>query len=50
MFDDNLTWNQHATYIAGRCTTRLNIMWCITGKTWGGGKKVLLTMYKVLIQ
>jgi len=50
MFDDYLSWNEHAKYIAGRCSTRLNIMRCITGKAWGWGKKVLLTMYKALIQ
>jgi len=39
MFDSRLTWNDHAQYIANRCTTPLKLMRCITGKSWGMEKK-----------
>ena len=49
MFDSRLNWAEHVTYISDKCTDRINLMLKITGQRWGGGKRVLLTLYKALI-
>src|SRR6266568_3835348 len=49
VFDHRLTWSDHVVYVENKCATRLNLLSSITGQTWGGGKKVLLTLYRALV-
>ena len=48
-FDSKLSWRPHIQYLIDKCNKRINVMKCLTGTTWGGGKDSLLVIYKALI-
>jgi len=50
IFDEKMNWGAHIKYTIEKCTKRLNLMKCMSGRIWGGGKRVQLTLYKALIQ
>ena len=47
LFDKQLTWTPHINYIVDKCKTRLNLMRCVSGTTYGASKQPLLIMYKL---
>ena len=49
LFDKKLSFKGHATHLAGKCNTYINIMKFLTGTTFGCNFKTLRTIYKALI-
>jgi len=49
VFDSQLTWSPHIQYIVDKCARPLNLMRSISAQSWGGGKRVLLMVYRALI-
>ena len=50
IFDANLTWNKHATYIKSRIKVRINLMRMVSGLNWGAGKRPLVAIYRALVR
>lgn len=48
-FDNKLSWKQHIQHLCEKAQKQLNVMRCLTGKTWGASQKALLMVYKGLI-
>jgi len=49
IFNHRLNWKEHINYITTKCGKIINLLRSMTSMSWGASKKVLLTMYKVLI-
>jgi len=49
-FDQRLTWDQHITTVVNKCKQKVNLLRCLTGHSWGAGKKSLLKIYRTLIR
>ena len=48
--NQNLSFTAHFDDLRQRCSRRLNIMKCITGKEWGSDRHTLLQLYKSIIR
>ena len=48
--DRSLTFTAHIADIKQRCSRRLNIMKCISGREWGADRRTLLQLYTSLIR
>jgi ribonuclease HI len=48
--DRRLTFNQHVADLKQRCSRRLNILRCISGREWGADRHTLLRLYMSLIR
>ena len=48
--DRRLTFNVHVADIKQRCSRRLNILKCISGREWGADRRTLLRLYTSLIR
>ena len=49
IFDSQLNWREHVTYIRRRVQCGINLLKSLTSSTWGADKKTLLTIYKMTI-
>ena len=49
-FDRRLTFKAHIKNVADRCNKLFNILKCLSGTSWGGGKDLLLLVYRGLIR
>ena len=48
--DDRLSWKPHITALKANCNRKLNVLKCVSGKTWGADRKALLLIYRALIR
>ena len=48
--DRRLTFNAHIDDLKKRCSRRINILKCITGREWGADRRTLLRLYTSLIR
>ncbi|XP_043243586.1 uncharacterized protein LOC122392598 [Amphibalanus amphitrite] len=48
--DKTLNFNKHFENIKSRCSRRINILKCITGKDWGADRRTLFQLYTSLIR
>jgi len=39
IFESQLNWNSHVSYIVDKCKKRLNLLRAISGNKWGANKK-----------
>ena len=48
-FQRNDTYNSHIQQIHRKCLKRLNVIWLLTGTSWGAAKQPLLNIYRALV-
>lgn len=49
-FDQRLSWAKHVEYIVEKCKSRINVLRCISGISWGANSKLLYMLYRALIR
>ena len=50
IFDCPLNWKPHVEYLRTHCLNRINILKALSDKKWGAKQRVLVNIYKSLIQ
>jgi len=50
IFQRNGTYHSHIQRVHSKCLKRLNLLWMLTGTTWGAAKKPLLHIYQALVR
>jgi len=48
IFQRNGTYHSHIQRVHSKCLKRLNLLWMLTGTTWGAAQKLLLHIYRAL--
>lgn len=50
IFDEKVTWALHIANVVERCNSRLNLLRCLGGTSWGGHTQPMLIIYKAIIR
>ena len=50
ILDSKLSWKDHINFIIDKCRSRINLLKCISGYSWGASKETLCYIYKAFIR